>query len=108
MSWGGCQPRLSDCRNTAAAGAVKACMKLVLPPESTKQMESAVSSVVLWFDQTDPINVTPEQCEFVARAAGQGGKKKKKRQGLAQSYTIFCYSTWISTWEKLEIYIYDV
>lgn len=78
MSWGGCQPRLSDCRNTAAAGAVKACMKLVLPPESTKQMESAVSSVVLWFDQTDPINVTPEQCEFVARAAGQGGEKKKK------------------------------
>lgn len=79
MSRGGCQPRLSDCRNTAAAGGVKACMKLVLPPESTKQMESAVSSVVLWLDQIDPINVTPEQCEFCGQGCRTGGKKKKKK-----------------------------
>jgi len=70
----------------AAAVGVKACMKLALSPESTKQVQSAASSVVLWFDQSDPSNITAEQCEFCGQGCRTGEKKKKIRGSTKLHY----------------------
>lgn len=80
-------------------------MELILSPENMKQMESAVSSVVLWFEQTDLTNdkFVPSKTVGILWPWLQNRGKKKKTRGSTKLHYFLTYSTWISTWKKLEI-----